>query len=97
MKIVKTFCGRWLDNYELVFLEVGQKEDGYYAVIDGETPKWSDGPFATFAEAEARLREHAASLGMDTDLSHDVIRVVDCGHRTDEGEIVTIKRAEKPV
>lgn len=92
MKIVKTFCGRLLANYELVFLSVGHREDGYFAVIEGEETNWRAGPFATFGEAEERLKEHIAGLGMNTDLSRSVIACMDAGHRTDDGIVVGFSR-----
>lgn len=81
MKIVKTFCGRWLDNYELVFLGIGRTKDGFHALIEGDETEWSDGPFATFDEAVARLKERAAELGMNPDLDYDVVTVLDRGSR----------------
>lgn len=80
MNIVKTFCGRWL-NDELVFLCVGRSEHGFHAVIDGEEIRWHDGPFTTFEEAETRLKERAAELGLNPDLDFDVVKVVDRGSR----------------
>lgn len=80
MKIVKTFCARWL-GAELVFLGVGRTKHGFHAIIDGDETTLSDGPFTTFDQAVARLKELAANLGLNPDLSFDVVVVVERGSR----------------
>lgn len=95
MKIVKSFGARRLPtDAALVFLDVTEGDDGYYAEMTGECDDWRDGPFSTAEAAEARLTEHVVGLGMNPDPKASVVRVMDAGHRSDDGRVVGISRDE---